>query len=237
MGTKDELGTYTTLRGSRDSSRNASEDPLDQDGSTIVLHSKRSKTFMNSLIVPTLLVLLLLSITQISLLTLRRGTSKTLSSMSAITNPCGSTAHEARSRGCKFDLGLAKWLPPQCYNHELDSAYLSNYFQPFEFYRALDSDRSKPDLNRRILTIEELSRTNGDVLYSTWRYHMTHCMHAVKYIHAAAKEGRRLPGSICGIEHTEHCERIVLNGTVDLDAVGEGVKVGMPDCVPLDMAC
>jgi hypothetical protein len=51
---------------------------------------------------------------------------------------CGHSPHEARSRGCKFDIILYSWVPHQCYDPEIQEEYLSREFEWWRFQNATD---------------------------------------------------------------------------------------------------
>ena len=135
--------------------------------------------------------------------------------------PCGITAEEARKAGCLFDLGLVAWLPPACYNRELDERFRAanswNHWLP-------NDDNTGPNLTKPITTEKHLQELPVQMVdegwpghsWSTMHNHDAHCMHTWEYLHQALLKGRRFPSLIVRFEHTAHCTCAALLDTSNL---------------------
>ncbi|KAH7139077.1 hypothetical protein B0J11DRAFT_516025 [Dendryphion nanum] len=135
--------------------------------------------------------------------------------------PCGITAAEARKAGCLFDLGLVAWLPPACYNKELDDHFRAA--NPWEFWLPND-DNTGPNITKPITTEAQLQELPVQMIdegwpghsWSTMANHDAHCMHTWEYLHQAVLKGKRVPSLIVKFEHTAHCTHAALIDTSNL---------------------
>lgn len=135
--------------------------------------------------------------------------------------PCGITAEEARKAGCLFDLGLVAWLPPACYNEELDESFRT--VNPWEFWLPND-DNTGPNITKPITTEAQLQELPVQMVdegwpghsWSTMANHDAHCMHTWEYLHQALLKGKKVPSLIVKFEHTAHCTHAALIDTSNL---------------------
>lgn len=56
---------------------------------------------------------------------------------------CGETAHDAKARGCVFDLMLQRWTPIECFDEEHMERFLAKY--PRKWYFDIDLEREMDD--------------------------------------------------------------------------------------------
>jgi hypothetical protein len=135
--------------------------------------------------------------------------------------PCGISAEEARKRGCLFDLGLVAWLPPACYNKELDDRFRAA--NPWEFWLPND-DNTGPNITKPITTEKHLQELPVQMVdegwpghsWSTLANHDAHCMHTWEYLHQAVLKGKNFPSLLVRFEHTAHCTRAALMDTSNI---------------------
>ena len=136
-------------------------------------------------------LLLLILITPIIYFTKHRTTTTTY-------NQCGTTAAEARSRGCVFETTGFAWLPPACADPSTEAEFLT--------YIAANDLLLYRDMNYTdIVSLEEVKRGEGPGFFVRQQYHLTHCLFLIKKLHRAIAQGRTLDGIIMPLHHTEHC--------------------------------
>lgn len=56
---------------------------------------------------------------------------------------CGETPHDAKARGCVFDLMLQRWTPAECFDEEHMERFLAKY--PRKWYFDIDLERKMDD--------------------------------------------------------------------------------------------
>ncbi|KAK3690283.1 hypothetical protein B0T22DRAFT_376277 [Podospora appendiculata] len=138
--------------------------------------------------------------------------------------PCGSTAAEARSRGCHFDVISFNWLPTACYDAELSQSF--DDMRTWEWF--LDGNHTQPLTHADIMTGEHTG------LYVNWEYHVRHCTAMWKKMHRALlgpSGTRAIDGYIGSYAHTEHCARMLLGGRdIALETINTRIRVKFPDC-------
>jgi len=138
-------------------------------------------------------------------------------------SPCGSTAQEARERGCHFDVISFCWLPDQCYDPHLSSAF--DNLKSWEWY--LDPNKTQPLTHEQVMTGEFTG------LYVNWEYHLRHCTAMWKKLHRAILgDGKKAIDSYIGpYDHTKHCEHMLLNDReVGFEEINTIILVKFPDC-------
>lgn len=208
MEDRNDGPKYTQL-GNKDTFRD-SEELTEVDN---IPHSPARNTRCRYFLLITLATTLLvtLSITQIIVtINFRRSHSENNSRLLGPEWPCGTSASEARARGCHFDYGLVSWIPHECYNEELDNSFRSRL--PFEFYVSNEDDTG-PDFSRPINNIGALEEWVPQGSWTTMPFHEAHCLHAWQYMHQALLKGRMLPRSLAKWTHTLHCTGVSLNDT------------------------
>jgi hypothetical protein len=138
--------------------------------------------------------------------------------------PCGSSAAEARARGCHFDIISFSWLPNECYDAELSRSFDDE--SELEWF--LYANRTQP------LTHEEIMTGEYTGLYVNWEYHLRHCMAMWKKLHRAVLGdlgNRAIDSYIGSYEHTKHCEHMLLGAQgIAFDAINTRIDVKFPDC-------
>ncbi|KAB8209787.1 hypothetical protein BDV34DRAFT_209968 [Aspergillus parasiticus] len=114
---------------------------------------------------------------------------------------CGSTAVEARTAGCQFDLTTFTWVLPACFDEPLMEDFLASRNWTWS-----------------------LDRAGQFPLYTTMRYHVVHYAYAWRKLHRSLFGGdlSGIDGYIASIHHTEHCLGMMLeHGNLDrLPGVG-----------------
>jgi hypothetical protein len=73
-------------------------------------------------------------------------------------DPCGSTAAEARERGCRFGMLYGAWLPNECYDEESEE----NFRKHTEWKFWLQPNRTEE------LTWDEVSKGEHDYVLVEW---------------------------------------------------------------------
>ncbi|KAI0532822.1 hypothetical protein GGR58DRAFT_522428 [Xylaria digitata] len=117
-------------------------------------------------------------------------------------SPCGSTAEEAKARGCHFDTISFCWLPDECYDSDL--------VDTFEATRNWEYWADPEPISR-----EELVGGHGNNLWVSWEYHLRHCMFMwMKLQRAVLAKGDpdrpQIDSYIASLNHTNHCATILL---------------------------
>ncbi|KAJ4362344.1 hypothetical protein N0V83_010437 [Neocucurbitaria cava] len=111
---------------------------------------------------------------------------------------CGTSAAEARSRGCVFEATGFTWLPPSCHDAETETEFLA--------YVADHDLKLYHDYNyTREVSAEEVARGDGDGYFVREGYHLAHCLFLFKKLHRAYANKRVIDGYIISLNHTEHC--------------------------------
>lgn len=111
---------------------------------------------------------------------------------------CGTTAEEARARGCVFETTGFAWLPEKCLDPSTEEEFL-NYLDTsgLKLYRDYNGTIEVP--------IEEVRMGNGPGYWVYQQYHLTHCLFLIKKMHGAVTQGKAVDGLIKPFGHTEHC--------------------------------
>jgi hypothetical protein len=146
--------------------------------------------------------------------------------------PCGLTPSTAAARGCHYSVILGDWLPPACYDAEMEAEYRSK--SSFTFYYS-NASGTGPDLTRPLKSYSELAELPYPIItWSTWRYHMEHCLWSWYYLHRAIVMGRQVSENVASLNHTMHCMRMVMLEDQDFQAVITGAISGTPACVDVE---
>ncbi|ODA83225.1 hypothetical protein RJ55_01736 [Drechmeria coniospora] len=137
-------------------------------------------------------------------------------------SPCGSTATEARQRGCKFDIISFCWLPTECYDGELSRDF--DAMRTWEWFR--DFNKTEPLSHKQIMTGEFTG------LYVNWEYHVRHCTAMWQKMHRAILgQGKRAIDSYIGeLPHTHHCGEMLLERGAAFEDINTIILVKFPDC-------
>lgn len=137
---------------------------------------------------------------------------------------CGSTAEEARSRGCIFDTISFAWLMPECYDAELVEQFTHIPYK-FNFYTDKENNIAYPWSE-----VEKGERA----MYVPWSHHLWHCGFLFKKMHRAVMAGKPVDSYIGNMTHTEHCMHLMIVENVQhkLDAVNTIMELKFPYCGP-----
>lgn len=137
---------------------------------------------------------------------------------------CGSTAAEARSRGCIFDTISFAWLMPECYDAELVEQF-SHIPYKFDFFTSKDNGVAYP--------WSEVQKGER-MMYVPWAHHLWHCGYLFKKMHRAIMAGKPVDSYIGNMTHTEHCMHLMIVENIehDLTAVNTIMELKFPYCGP-----
>jgi hypothetical protein len=116
---------------------------------------------------------------------------------------CGSTAAEAKERGCVFDLMNFGWTPAECYNEQLAQESLQN--GPWKFF--YDEAATKPIPGNQDTELLSVTET----VWSSLEFHVAHCVYTWKQMHQSVTVGRPLPDALLSFHHTSHCSDLILS--------------------------
>ncbi|KAF2663831.1 hypothetical protein BT63DRAFT_418727 [Microthyrium microscopicum] len=134
--------------------------------------------------------------------------------------PCGDTSSEAQRKGCHFDTMAFSWVPPACYDGELEKEFLSKK----DWVWFLEE-------NNNITISPEVVQTGDiNVAWVTWEYHQTHCTYMWRKMHRAVAASTPLDGYIRDYHHTAHCEVMLLQDVTDNRKQRESIYIKYPNC-------
>ncbi|KAI0188740.1 hypothetical protein EV127DRAFT_115780 [Xylaria flabelliformis] len=115
---------------------------------------------------------------------------------------CGRSIEEAQLNGCLLDLVTGAWMKPECYNEELEKAFLA--VSDWHWY--LDKDGTQE------ITLETYKATGGsNPVYVTVDYHSQHCAFAWQKLHHAFSRNSPIDSKVANKGHTSHCSRTMVN--------------------------
>lgn len=115
---------------------------------------------------------------------------------------CGTTPEEALEKGCKFDLILYSWVPPPCYDHELQIAYREERESEWYRNRGGEGGETVPQ-ERAALGIEK-------GLWLSWAYHDYHCQFVFRMMTRILQNtSMGIPGRLLEDYHTHHCIEVL----------------------------
>ncbi|MCJ1451941.1 hypothetical protein MMC28_002281 [Mycoblastus sanguinarius] len=133
---------------------------------------------------------------------------------------CGTTPEEAVEKGCKFDLILYSWVPPPCYDHELQISYREERESEWYRNRGGEGGEMVPQ-ERAALGIEE-------GLWLSWAYHDYHCQFVFRMMTRILQNtSMGIPGRLLEDYHTHHCIKV-------LKGIEEAPKVDISTLVSLN---
>ncbi|CCF33854.1 hypothetical protein CH063_05961 [Colletotrichum higginsianum] len=144
---------------------------------------------------------------------------------------CGNSPAEARSMNCVFDLMSAAWLPRDCFDQELNAEFME--LDPWEFYTSdapVYDLRDVPDSQKTLLAGPEAIGDSPGSLWTSRRFHITHCIYSWKQMHRSIERGWKMEGTLATYHHTEHCSTALANTSVPLDAIVTRVEISFPAC-------
>ena len=147
------------------------------------------------------------------LLQLMLATSIIMAITSGITNTkrchppvefhCGSSAEEAKTLGCKFDIMEFAWVHPACWDQQL----LDEFAPPDRWLFASDEDFSSP------ITQEAAATGDIEALWVRTDYHGAHCTYCFYKLAKAVAERRPYNLRNRQLVHAHHCAESIHNLT------------------------
>lgn len=134
--------------------------------------------------------------------------------------PCGTSADEARSRGCIFEVTGSSWVTPECYDPVSEQEFLN--FKEWHFYRDYNYTEE--------VSMAEVRQGNGNGFFVSHGYHQAHCAFLWKKMHRAVNAGRKLDGLIQALSHTTHCAERLLHPPKDDVHIPTFAYTKFPNC-------
>jgi hypothetical protein len=134
------------------------------------------------------------------------------------TRSCGSSAAEARSLDCKFDIMSFSWLAPSCFDDDLAAEFehLQTWQWSLSPLTAIKHGGNKDNnTNKNNMTFVDAATVQlgeHESLYVSQEYHIQHCIYMWKKLHRAFLGVRQLDAYIWDFAHTEHCGRMLSEG-------------------------
>lgn len=116
---------------------------------------------------------------------------------------CGSSADEARAKGCYFDLMLSTWVHEDCRDTDLMEKYITNGH--YRWYR----DRTFEDE----FSDEEVRRGDHHTAAVSKEQHFAHCAYSLEKTMKALTSGKPVGRSLISDGHTVHCTGILTDRT------------------------
>lgn len=140
-------------------------------------------------------------------------------SIAGPVDQCGTSAVEARARGCNFEVTSFSWLPRDCYNRQID--YLLEA-EDIHYFR--DENRTEE------VDIAEVRQGEAHGYFVTPNYHKAHCSLLFLKLHMAMKQGGKIDGLIISLAHSHHCVQIVLSSPAEIASVPQYAFTKWPYC-------
>ncbi|KAJ3475709.1 hypothetical protein NLG97_g9364 [Lecanicillium saksenae] len=138
----------------------------------------------------------------------------------AKTANCGNSSESALTAGCKFDMISFTWSHPDCFDEELMAEFLSLKNWTWWF----DTAGEHP------VPLDKVATGTHANLYVTWEYHTMHCTFMWKKMHRAMLQQRPLDLYVGNLNHTMHCEKVLLSRIIDLEDKTTLIQIKYPDC-------
>ncbi|KAE9379886.1 hypothetical protein N431DRAFT_458874 [Stipitochalara longipes BDJ] len=111
---------------------------------------------------------------------------------------CGTSAEEARARGCVFDVMHYSWIPEPCFNATLSKQYWEHLISlGIEFW----NDTTKT----HVLPYEEILAAKHEYVYTSWLLHLKHCQYLLHRQIQSLVYGLPLDNLLRIESHAEHC--------------------------------
>jgi hypothetical protein len=139
---------------------------------------------------------------------------------------CGKTPHDAKSRGCVFDLMLQRWISSECFDEEHMERFLAKYprkwYFDIELEHEMDDEIGKSYRSRHgnevsswagpELTCDLAVVRKGEhqVSFTPSDYHKRHCSYTWELTTRALSQQKPLLDELISFEHTNHCNGIML---------------------------
>jgi hypothetical protein len=159
------------------------------------------------------------------------GMAATLPTQSESGHHCGNSSEEARAADCIFDLSVAAWLPPSCFDAGLNAEFMA--LGPWDFYLSNSSEwdlRNAPANQRVLLPDVDAIADSNESMWTDRRYHIVHCAFSWKLMHKAVQRGQKTEETLHSYHHTQHCAQALVNTSVPVDAIITRVEISFPAC-------
>lgn len=111
---------------------------------------------------------------------------------------CGTSAQEARERGCVFDIMHYSWTPAPCFNQTLSE----------EYWNGLVSNKIKfwsDPYKSHVLPYEEILAAKHEYSYTSWLLHLKHCQYLIHRQLQSLTYNGLVDNLSRNISHSEHC--------------------------------
>lgn len=188
-----------------DDSRTSFDDTDEASTLKTTQRSAWAKKLRTSLVVlggitTALLLLIILSNTQLVLSILKSHTSATKDTATIVWKECGSNSTAARAAGCRFDLMLTAWIHEDCFDDELMESYLAAH--EYKWYADSALTTTVPDAVVR----------QGDHfrVYVVPEFHYVHCAYMWEMQMRAWKGAGAIDQRIWDLGHSTHCGKLLL---------------------------
>ncbi|MCJ1440594.1 MAG: hypothetical protein MMC23_001080 [Stictis urceolatum] len=145
----------------------------------------------------------------------------TLAPHEYVRAPCGATPDEATARGCVFEIMSQCWLPPACYDKDLEAEFLQHDWHFFL--------RDGPGRSLREIPVSEVKTGTHFGAHITFGFHLTHCWYMQRKLQRSTMKGGYVDSYIGNLDHVHHCEKMLLHKAAGLPRYAEnGTEVEMP---------
>jgi hypothetical protein len=139
---------------------------------------------------------------------------------------CGDDMEQALQKGCLYDVLLAAWTPPQCFNQTL---YDEFYDPEPEWTYYLDDQAAKTVRPSLVDTGRYMQ------LFTSYKFHIQHCLYFWrKQTNALAPGGAWVEEMVLEPIHAEHCSRMVTGENLHKSKTAAMVLQTFQRCVRVD---
>lgn len=136
-------------------------------------------------------------------------------------DPCGSSAAEAREKGCMYGMLYGAWLPKECYDEETEANFKK--YTNWKFW--LQGNRTEER------SWDDVARGEYDYVLVEWEYHQRHCAEMNRRIFTAmSRRGlKSIDSYLSRWQHIDHCAHSAMEQrpTHELNAI---LWRKFPDC-------
>jgi hypothetical protein len=195
-------------------------EPSDDDSiATLTLPTRQRPSALRFWLILTISLMLALTIIATAAFTAYKSALHKALTKAPVTQ-CGSTPSEAKSLGCIFETTLSLWVPPDCYDFELETIYLQQ--EGLAYYR--DVNLTQP------VSLREVKTGESPGWFVPWDHHVRHCSFAWRKFHRAAAFGKKIDGYVLQYAHTEHCLKMMTDPEPERMALTQFDMAMWPNC-------
>ena len=133
---------------------------------------------------------------------------------------CGNSPHEARERGCRFDLMGFTWKPRECFDEEL----MEQFMQEKQWHWSLNPNGTE------LLSEGDIRTGVYEVGWTTWDYHLTHCLYMWMKLRRDVISNRPRDQSVMDLDHSLHCVEKLVTPRLDKNAWVTKFHITYPTC-------